>query len=125
VLVHRLAKLRQQFSQEKGISTMNKMQRQIAVIVGSTSCNGIDILLSVIPISRQCGRSRIFLSLALLPLSLIMHAQTVKPAKRFSFADLQHLQSAGDVQISPNGQSIVYAVHRSTYGRTDPIRRSG
>jgi dipeptidyl aminopeptidase/acylaminoacyl peptidase len=112
VLVHRLAKLRQQFSQEKGISTMNKMQRQIAVIVGSTSCNGIDILLSVIPISRQCGRSRIFLSLALLPLSLIMHAQTVKPAKRFSFADLQHLQSVGDVQISPNGQSIVYSVHQ-------------
>lgn len=77
----------------KGISTMNKLQENGAVIAGATSSMGLDILRFVIHLSTQRRQSRIVLALVLLPLSLVMQAQTVAPAKRFSFADLQHLQS--------------------------------
>ena len=90
---------------------MTKPQGTNTMIVGATYNLGLNILRFVIHLSRPRGLSRIFLGLVLLPLSLVMHAQTIAPAKRFSFADLQHLQSVGDVQMSPDGRAIVYSVY--------------
>jgi dipeptidyl aminopeptidase/acylaminoacyl peptidase len=90
---------------------VNKLQRGNGVIVGATSTMALlDIPSLVIRHLIRRGQPRIFLGLLLLPSCLVMHAQTVAPAKRLSFADLQHLQSVGDVQISPNGHTIVYSV---------------
>jgi dipeptidyl aminopeptidase/acylaminoacyl peptidase len=91
---------------------MNKTERQRAAIVGSISGTSLDILRSVFQVPRQSGKALAFLSLVVLYLFFNLHAQTVSPTKRFSFADLQRLQSVGDVQISPNGESIVYAVRK-------------
>ena len=90
---------------------MNKLQGKNAVIAGATSSIGLDILRFVMHLSTQRREPCIILGLVLLPLSFVMHAQTVAPAKRFSFADLQHLQSVGDVQMSPDGHAIVYGVY--------------
>jgi dipeptidyl aminopeptidase/acylaminoacyl peptidase len=90
---------------------MNKLQGKNAVIAGATSKIGLYILSFLIYLSTQRGQSRIARAFVLLPLSLVMHAQTVAPAKRFSFADLQRQQSIGDVQMSPNGHVIVYSVY--------------
>ena len=89
---------------------MKKLQGKSAAIAGATSSRGLDIISLVLHLLTQCGRYRSVLGLVLLPLSPIMHAQTVAPAKRFGFADLQHLQSVGDVQMSPDGHAIVYSV---------------
>jgi dipeptidyl aminopeptidase/acylaminoacyl peptidase len=81
-------------------------------MVGSTSSVSLDILRSGFYISRHFGKARFVLSLVFLLLSLIVQAQTATTAKRFSFADLQRLQSVGDVRISPTGESILYAVRK-------------
>jgi dipeptidyl aminopeptidase/acylaminoacyl peptidase len=96
--------------QKKGIGTVNKLQRENAVIVGTTFTMALDTLSLVTRHLTQRGQPRIFLGLLLLPFSLVMYAQTLTPAKRFSFADLQHLESVGDVQMSPDGHAIVYSV---------------
>jgi len=90
---------------------MHKLQEIVAVIADATSSIGRDIRSFIVHFSTRCRQSRIALSVSVLPLSLVMHAQTLTPAKRFSFADLQHLQSVGDVQISPDGHAIVYSVY--------------
>ena len=83
--------------------------------------HALDILSSVIHLSTQRERCRNVLALVILSLSLAMHAQTAAPVKRFGFADLQHLQSVGDVQISPDGRAIVYSVSTvdTKYDRSD------
>jgi dipeptidyl aminopeptidase/acylaminoacyl peptidase len=90
---------------------MNKLQRKSAAIVGATSSIGQNIRNSVVHFVAQRGRSRIVRGLVFSPLSLVMHAQTLTPAKPFSFADLQHLRFVSDVQISPSGRAIVYSVY--------------
>ena len=45
------------------------------------------------------------------PTLLVVNAQTVLTQKPFSYSDLQHLRSVGDVKISPDGSAIVYSVH--------------
>ena len=90
---------------------MHKLQEIVAVIANATSSIGREIRSFIVHFSTRCRQSRIVLSVSVLPLSLVMHAQTLTPAKRFSFADLQHLQSVGDVQISPDGHAIVYSVY--------------
>ena len=90
---------------------MNKLQGKDAVIAGATASIGLDILTFMMDFSTRCAQSRTFLGVILLPLSLVMHAQTVASPKRFSFADLQHLKSVGDVQMSPDGRVIVYSVY--------------
>lgn len=61
------------------------------------------------------GQSRLLLCLMLLVQTFALPAQKAPDdntaTKRFSFADLQHLQSVGDVQMSPNGHAIVYSVY--------------
>ena len=90
---------------------MHKLQEIIAVIAGATCSTGRNIRNFIVHFRTRCGQSRIVLSVSVLPLSLLMHAHTLTPAKRFSFADLQHLRSVGDVQISPDGHAIVYSLY--------------
>ncbi len=90
---------------------MNHLRGKLAVIASATSTIGLVILSSITHFSTRRGQSRIFLGVILLPLSLVMRAQTVAAVKRFSYADLQHLQSIGDVRISPDGRAIVYSVY--------------
>ena len=96
---------------EEGIGAMHKLQEIIAVIAGATCSTGRNIRNFIVHFRTRCGQSRIVLSVSVLPLSLLMHAHTLTPAKRFSFADLQHLRSVGDVQISPDGHAIVYSLY--------------
>ena len=90
---------------------MKKVQDKRAAITDTTSSVVPNILSFIVHLSTYRGRSCIVLGFVLLPLSFIMCAQSVAPAKRFSFADLQRLQSVGDVQMTPDGHAIVYSVH--------------
>ena len=89
---------------------MNKRKKKSATTADATSITGLHVLSFVLHRLAQWGQSRSVLALILLSLSLLLRAQTVLPAKPFSFADLQYLQSVGDVQMSPDGHAIVYSV---------------
>ena len=93
------------------MKTVNKLQGKSATTADVTSITGLHVLSFVLHRLAQRGLSRSVLVLVLLSLALVMRAQTIATAKPFSFADLQHLQSVGDVQMSPDGHAIVYSVN--------------
>jgi hypothetical protein len=105
-----VSECKHQVPREEGIGAMHKLQEIIAVIAGATCSTGRNIRSFIVHFCTRCRQSGIVLSVSFLSRSLVMHAQILTSGKRFSFSDLQHLQSVGDVQISPDGHAIVYSV---------------
>ena len=70
------------------------------------------ITVNMAGVRERTGRLRLALLLVLFlsATTIFLKAQAVAPEKPFSYADLQHLQSLGDINMSPDGRAIVYTV---------------